>query len=429
MRLAWVSPLPPARSGIADYSAELLPALDRAADVTLFAPDPWDAALLPGRRIFPLTALPEQAAGRDLVVYHIGNNPFHVEIYDLAMRLPGVVVLHDYVLHHLVARCTLQRGDLAGYAWHQAYERGAAGAAAAIRRALRVYSEREQFLDPLNRALLDRCRGAIVHSRRAADRIRQFHPTLPLAHVPHHRAPPLPAPREESRRLLGIAPHEVVLASFGFITPSKGVDSLLRAYARLRPQYPHLRCFLVGEPEPGMDLAGRLARLGLEQEVTITGYIDMESFYGYIAACDIAVALRYPTAGETSGALLRLLGSGKAVITSNLQQFAEWPDDVCLKVDPGPRQDPMLRFYLQRLLEDPSLRAALGENARRYVEAHHALERSSAAYLAFLRRVAGRTSEGGSDDPGKERPLPPSLVQERQPHRLAGDHRHLQPAL
>lgn len=390
MRLAWVSPLPPARSGIADYSAELLPALTAAADITLFAPDPWDAALLPGRRIFPLAALAEQAAGHDLIVYHMGNNPFHEDIYGLALRLPGVVVLHDYVLHHLIARCTIQRGDLAGYAWHQAYERGAAGAAAAIRRALHVYSEREQFLDPLNRALLDRCRGAVVHSRWVADRVRRVHPSLPLAHVPHHLAPPPLGRREAFRRQLGIAPHEVVLASFGFITPSKGVSNLLRAYAQLRPAYPYLRCFLVGEPEPGLDLAGLLARLGLEKEVAVTGYTDIESFYGYMAACDIAVVLRYPTAGETSGALLRLFGSGKAVVTSNLQQFAEWPDDVCLKVDPGPAQGPMLCFYLRRLLERPSLRAALGENARRYVEAHHALERSAAAYIEFLQKVAGR---------------------------------------
>jgi len=395
MHLAWVSPLPPARSGIADYSAELLPALAQCGQVSLFAPDPWDAACLPGWRILPLEALPAEAPNLDLIVYHLGNNHYHVGIYDLALRVPGVVVLHDYVIHHLVARCTIQRGDLAGYVWHLAYERGPAGAAAAVRRAKHIFSEREQFLDPLNRLLLDRSRGVIVHSHWAAGQIAQVHPGLPICQVPHHRASIPPARRSDFRRQLGVAEHEVVLATFGFITPHKCVDSLLYAYAQLCQEYPHLRCFLVGEADSCLDLPDWLARMGLADRVTVTGYVDMEQFQGYMAACDIAVNLRYPSAGETSGTLVRLLGGGKAVVISNIQQFAEWPDDVCLKVDPGPAEEAMLLFYLRRLVQDPRLRGQLGENARRYMEAHHSLSRSAGGYLAFINQLVTDGHEPG----------------------------------
>jgi glycosyltransferase involved in cell wall biosynthesis len=384
MRLAWVSPLPPARSGIADYSAELLPALAGGVEFSLFAPDPWDQSLLPDWPIYPLNALPAQAPHQDLIVYHVGNNHYHVGIYDLALRIPGVVVLHDYVLHHLVARCTILQGDLESYIWHLAYERGPAGGAAGIRRANHIFSEREQFLDPLNRVLLDRSQGVIVHSRWSAEQVRRHHPAMPVCQVPHHRAPSPPSRREEFRRQLGIAPEELVLASFGFITRHKGVDSLLQAYAQLSREYPHVRCFLVGEPEPCLDMDDCLAELGLDDQVTVTGYVDLEQFCAYIAACDIAVNLRYPSAGETSGTLVRLLSDGKAVVTSNLHQFAEWPDDICLKVDPGPDEEPMLLFYLRRLVQNTELRRQLGTNARHYIEVHHALEQSAGAYLAFL---------------------------------------------
>lgn len=392
MRLAWVSPFPPIRSGIADYSAELLPALADAAQVIRFAPAPWAVDLKPAGPTYPLAELPRRASGLDLILYHLGNNPYHLGIYDLALRLPGVVVLHDYTLHHLVARCTIHGGDVAGYLWHLAYERGPAGAAMALRRAHRIFSEREQFLDPLNRVLLDRSRGVIVHSRWAADQIGRAHPGLPVRIVPHHLMAAPAGKREEFRQRLGIGPEEVLLASLGFLNAQKRLDRFLEAYAALRPDHPEVRCFLVGEPDPALDLPGLLERLGLTGQVVITGYVPPEELYGYIAACDISVNLRYPSAGETSGAVVRLLGSGKAVLVSNMGQYAEWPDDVCLKVDPGPGEVAMLVYYLRWLLENPAARRALGENARRYVEEHHALETSARRYVAFCAELMAESA-------------------------------------
>ncbi len=385
MRLAWVSPLPPARSGIADYCAELLPLLSGQVEIELFAPDP--AEPVPGLPLYPLDDLPRRARELDLLVYQLGNNPFHTGIYDLALRLPGVVELHDYVLHHLVARCTLMEGDLPGYLWHLAYERGAEGAAVGVRRSNGVFGDLEQFLDPLNRPLLDRSRGVVVHNRWAAEQIEERHPGLPIGLVPHHLAPAPPVDRQEVRRRLGLAPGDVMLASFGFITPYKRIESLLQAYAGLAGDHPEVRCFLVGEPEKELDLPGQIARLGLQDRVAVTGYVSLEEFHRYIAACDIAVNLRYPSAGETSGPVVRLMGSGKAVLVSNLGPFAEWPDGTCLKVDLGPAEAPMLEFYIRRLAEDEPLRRQLGDNARRYVAEEHAMERSVERYVRFLRGV------------------------------------------
>ena len=120
MRVAYFSPLPPMRSGIADYSAELLPALAAHLDLELFVEDgfkvdPALAARFPvrGYRAFP--ALQEE--GRyDAVVYQIGNNvDYHAGIYEMLLRYPGITVLHEYVLHHLVRGMTLVKGDMAGY--------------------------------------------------------------------------------------------------------------------------------------------------------------------------------------------------------------------------------------------------------------------------------------------------------------------------
>ncbi|MGC8874201.1 MAG: glycosyltransferase family 4 protein [Chloroflexia bacterium] len=389
MRLAWVSPLPPARTGIADYSSELLPALADCAEWALFGPRPFGASPLPDVVVQPLEELPRAAGRFDALLYHMGNNPYHRTIYELALRYPGVVVLHDFFLHHLVARCTVAAGDLEGYLWHLAYERGKAGAATALRRALGLFTEREQFLDPLNRVLLDRSRGAIVHSRWAAARVRKAHPDLPVAIVPHPLLGGAEVSPEEARRELGLSPEEAVVATFGFLAPYKRIDRLLSAWAYLSGEFPRARLLLVGEPDPTLELQRLLRRPGLER-VTVTGYVDAPTFRRYIAACDVAVHLRYPSAGETSGAVMRLLGSGRAVLVSNVQPFAEWPDSICLKVDVGPDEVGMLVFYLRELLSNPTLCRRLGENARSYVYAHHAPQRTAEAYRSALEEVVAR---------------------------------------
>src|SRR5579863_4372273 len=99
MRVAFFSPLPPAKSGIADYSAALLESLTRIADVESFGERP--AAF--------------DAADYDVCVYQIGNNPYHAFAYETALEHPGVVVLHEANLHHLIADLTIVRGDWDAY--------------------------------------------------------------------------------------------------------------------------------------------------------------------------------------------------------------------------------------------------------------------------------------------------------------------------
>src|SRR4029453_10727983 len=92
MKVAYYSPLPPNRSGIADYSALLLPVLQGRFEVVV---------VRPGRRAPKRGALP---------LSHTGNGPrAHGGIVDALGRRPGVVVLHDFVLRHLVAGLTLGR--------------------------------------------------------------------------------------------------------------------------------------------------------------------------------------------------------------------------------------------------------------------------------------------------------------------------------
>jgi glycosyltransferase involved in cell wall biosynthesis len=115
--------------------------------------------------------------------------------------------------------------------------------------------------------------------------------------------------------------------------------------------------------------------------------VDVPTFQSYILAADVLINLRYPLAGETSGGLIRALGMGKPMLVSNVGQYAEFPDDCCLKVDLGDVEEEMALAYLEALAQDPALGRRVGEQARRYIRSYHAIERSAQGYLDFMRAV------------------------------------------
>jgi glycosyltransferase involved in cell wall biosynthesis len=204
--------------------------------------------------------------------------------------------------------------------------------------------------------------------------------------------------RASARVALKLPADAFVLASYGFITPAKRLEVTLRAFARLKKEHPDALYLLVGEVSPHYDLAGMLTP-ELSDGVVLVGRTELDDFLKYMVAADVAVNLRYPTAGETSGTLIRLLGLGKPVIVSNLGAFSEIPDGACAKVDLDETEEDLLFAYLQALAADEDLRRAMGENARRHVSPHTP-EASAQAYADVVRSVV-------AEKPAPFRAVPP----------------------
>ena len=389
LRLAYFSPLPPARSGISDYSAALLPALARQADLTLYAPDPGsvDPSLRQKFDVRPAIAFGEDRWEHDVALYQMGNSIHHEWIYQLARRYPGVVVLHDYGLHHFIAHRTIGRGDYAGYVREMGYALGMEG----VRQAWAVrYGEMNHPLTevPLNDRLLDVSLGVLVHSRYAQQRLRRNHPKRPVHVVPHLRF----ASGSGSRRQELPWPEDtLIFASFGQITVAKRVEDTLRAFARLRRSVPEARYLIAGEAQEDVSLEGLVAELELGEDVVCTGYVDdLEAFVGWINAADVVVNLRHPTVGETSGTALRGLGAGRPVIVYDHGWYGELPDDVVVKVPPLDQE--ALLAAMRRLAEHPEERRRRGERGRIYVEQKHDPDRAAGAYAKAIARILERVT-------------------------------------
>ena len=395
MRLAYFSPFNPQKSGIADYSEELLPHLSNGAEIDLFV----EGFELENRELrarfahFDYLSDPSVLARLDeydAVLYHIGNDHrYHAGIYDTALKHPGIIVFHDFALHNFFVGLARERGQMSLYVSEIAAchgERAGAEAAAAVERGTLPWMAERPLDFPLNARLARSAEAIIVHSEWSRTRLARVAPLAPIARVNHHITAQAAAEEPPPRAAAG---DTVQLASFGLITPDKGIERVLRALAALRASH-DFHYTLVGATNRFFDVQQLIKEYGLAERVTITGHVSLEEFQRRMGETDLAINLRERTNGETSGSLCRIMAAGVAAVVSNVGWFSELPDDAVVKVDMDEYRDALLLAYLERLIADAPLRARLGANARRYVVAAHDIRRSAEGYLSFIREVAER---------------------------------------
>jgi glycosyltransferase involved in cell wall biosynthesis len=360
--------MPPERSGIADYSALLVPALRRRLDVEI--------------------APRGKSANGDVALYHIGNDPsMHGWILERLRRRPGVVVLHDFVLHHLVAGLTLGRNDRAGYLAAMERDAGVAGrllGLGVIDGCIPPLWEARPEDFPLCGEVLDLATGLIVHSHYVERRARDRGYDGPVWHVP---MPAWPAPALEPYDVEG----SPVFGAFGHMNGSKRIPQLLRAFGRFRDSHGSARLLLVGSAAPELELERRIDHAGLDDAVVRKEYVPEERLWSLIGRADAVVSLRSPTMGETSAMVIRALTLGKPVIVSDVGWFAELPDDVALKAAPDEREADRLVAAMETLVQ-PGVREAMGSSARELASSEHDLERVAGLYAAALERAYDRVS-------------------------------------
>ena len=358
--------MPPAKSGIADYSVALLEELGRISEVDVFS------------RRTPAF----DPSHYDLALYQIGNNAFHDFCYETALEQPGVVVVHEANLHHLIADLTIKRGNWDAYMAAVAEEGSEVDMAYAQRvRKLEVGPDYEGL--PMLRRLLCRSKAAIVHSAHVERELRAAGFQGPIARIQHGAWIP-EASRLAYRERLGLDETTPLIGSFGFLKPYKRIAESLRAFRRLVRLEPSAKMILVGEPHAEFPLQSIIQSLDLAPHVRVLGFQPIEEFVGYLAACDIVLNLRFPTVGENSGTLMRALGLGKAVIVSEVGSFCELPSDICLKAPVDQSEEDHLFEYLNLLVSRPEVRRELGARARAWVERECTWPKVARKYADFL---------------------------------------------
>jgi glycosyltransferase involved in cell wall biosynthesis len=411
MKLNWFSPLPPARTEIAYHTRRVLPALSALAEITLWTDQArWDAGLKKYAEVrrYRLTQMPWTVLNRgDVSIYHIGNNPlFHGSIWQVSRLHPGIVVLHDFHLHHFFdGLYRVQWQDPYGYLAKMEFYYGETGrrdAAECFKSGARNIDDMAERY-PLTPLALENALGVFVHTQKAFDSLkRENRWPVVYASLPFSATPCLPSDGfSGSARRAGGPPYRLIV--FGYIGHNRRLDALLKAFTAF-PQRNQFRLDVYGQLLDGKHVGAQIRSLGLQRLVTLPdlrrllpfrGGSRPVTFHGFVpeaeldnalSAAHLAINLRYPTTGEASASQLRIWAHALPSLVTDVGWYATLPADTVAFVRPAHEIED-LQSHLSAFLADPVRFVKMGEKGRQLLEQHHTLEGYAKALVTFAASV------------------------------------------
>ncbi|MBD3413749.1 MAG: glycosyltransferase [Candidatus Aminicenantes bacterium] len=387
MKIAYFSPLNPVKSGISDYSEEMLPFLASYFEIDIYIDKHWKPENKQIKDHFPIIPYDSQSfdpSQYDEIVYHMGNDYHaHKYIYESLLQNPGVVVLHDFALQGFYAERYDETNDFESYRdlLVHYYKDTGQQIAEQIRLKLpeHIWESEKAIHYPLNEEVLNSAKAVIVHSdfvkKKVSEEVRK-----PIITINHHGHIRKQFDVRKTRRQLGVREDEILLCSAGFINKNKRYDSILSALLEIREF--GFKYVIAGEDR------GHLLDhyfKGSEADIMILGHLPIERLEEVISAADICINLRHPTMGESSGSLIRMMGYGKPTLVSDNGSYAEFPDYCAIKVSPDIDEKEMIKRSLTALALDPDFRLSVGREAQTYIDENCDIKKCAQEYAEFIK--------------------------------------------
>jgi glycosyltransferase involved in cell wall biosynthesis len=389
MKLNWFSPLPPARTGIAQYTMGLLPALAKRAEIVLWTDQTeWDPILekYAAVRYYQPERMPWAELNRsDMSIYHIGNNASaHGSIWQVSRSHQGIVVLHDLSLQYLFAGLFWAHwhdrdGYLAHMERHYDWE-GRLAAEAFWNGKLSIMHMSEHY--PLTGLAVEGALGVLVHTQEGLVGQSQEN-ACPVAYVPLPYGPSRRSHRSRPQFGAGRGggpPYHII--TFGFLNVNRRLDSLLQALSTL-PDGDLFRLDIYGQVWDSAYVHTQIQTLGLQGVVKLHGFVPAEELDAALAAADLAVNLRNPTMGESSFSQLQIWDHTLPTLVSQVAWYAKLPDNAVAFVRPEHEVRDIQR-HLNAFLADPQRFVDMGAQGRRFLEEHHRPEMYAEALIDFV---------------------------------------------
>lgn len=368
MTVGYHAPPPGAPTGVADYAETLLEGLRQSGP--------------------PNTTIKRNAERADIHIYHLGNNRLHADIYARALATPGIVVIHDAVLHHFLLGALSPDRYLEEFIYNYGEWRRHLGQELWLERAACSVDPR-YFQYPLLRRAVENARAVIVHNPGAAAIARE-HSAQRIHVIPHFFEPheiPDAAATERFRQRIGITPGATLFGIFGYLRETKRLLPCIAAFRRLHAVRPSTALLISGEAV-SEDLSRLLASEPVHPAIYRTGHLSDADFRIAAAAVDCCLNLRYPAAGETSGIAIRLMGIGKPVIVTDGPETADLPASACLRVPPGVEEAAVLFDQMALVTEFPAVARRIGAEAAEHIRTCHSLENAAKQYWQAIESIA-----------------------------------------
>lgn len=371
-KLLYVSPFPPQRSGISEYSEILVYTLKKYFDITLLV-DNYKISIPNIYNDFNVLMYKKDIVDfqkYDYIIYNIGNNPmYHSFIYKLCLEHPGMVILHDCVLYYLIVGVYEEENKL----YSKLYDIGGIDAICTVKQALK--KENKPLLEckdiasklPLNKELASSGNKIMVHSQYAynmiKDNMSDIENLRKINLIKQTKTDVKIIDRKKLFAKYHIPEDALIITSFGYIAETKLNHKVCEAVKELCEEIKKKICYImVGE--------GDYVNNQIDNKIVFkTGYTSLDEFNSFLYYSDIVANLRYPSMGETSAAMIRIMEYGKPCLIISDAWFAELPKDCVVSLEPN--QIDQIKLKLYDLIEKEDYRKKIGRKAKEFVDLNH----------------------------------------------------------
>jgi glycosyltransferase involved in cell wall biosynthesis len=394
MKIAWFTPFRKV-SAIGRFSRLVTDRLAREARVDLWLAEPDTEELHEtALRIIRYPQLPEASrflSEYDVIVYNLGDQAYnHARIFEMSRLVPGIVILHDYVMHHFFATYYYERGEFDQFVeilrrrYKADVERTAHGWDGPI---LRLRDTDQVIRYPLFEEAIAGCVGVITHADFVREAVACVDTVpvikIPLAYAAENAGPVL------SRAKLQIPEGRLLVVTVGHANENKRIQVVFRALAANRDLADLIAYVVIG----GCDgpFAERLEtlreELNLRDTVRLTGYASDEILRSFLVHAAFCVNLRWPAMEGGSASCAEQMLLGKPSIVTDTSVYSELPDTCVRKVRTEHELED-LTVHLRELVSDANRRKIMGEEARRYAEENFSPDVYARRFLGFCSELA-----------------------------------------
>ena len=380
--LAYFSPLPPQKSGISDYTKELLPYLNKYYDITLIVVDTKCEDTFADIKFKKqdLNYFIQNANTFDRVLYQMGNSPFHTYMLDILEKYSGVVMLHDFFLSGLYEyeELVLQKEDF----WKNELFYSHGYMALKDRCTSKTQALAKQKY-PVNLSVLQNARGVVFHSIYSQELIEKYYSKEQeniSYQVPFIKHTPSKYDKNALRKSLNYNADDFIVCSFGYLDATKLNHNLIKAWqASKLATLSNAKLIFVGQ-NPSSEYGDQILQATQSNKnIHITGWVDTKTYNDYLKIADIGVQLRTMSRGETSAAIHDCMAHSLATIVNANGSFKHLSKEALLMLNDD-FEIKELSDALEKLYDDKDYTKKLAQNALKIIQEKHSPQKCAKFY-------------------------------------------------
>lgn len=391
-KIAFFTPLPPMKTGISDYSVDILAQLEKEFNIDIYI-DHYKAEFCEKENvhIYSVEEFEQRAHQYDRIVYQVGNSLYHQYMFPFIKKYPGIVVLHDLNLFEVLEGMYLYKSyepEKFMNCCLEDYSRQM------VDKYMKLVQTPYKYQLEVNGFVTNYAQSIIVHSQYAKKKLLEKNIGRSVNVISQYAAANIDVNKENIRRELNVDKECLIFAAFGYVHRSKRIIQILEAFGQICEEQTELNIqfYFVGGmvEELRQDFEAKILEYHLEHKVIVTGYVSLDEFNKYLEIADVCVNLRYPYNGETSGSLIRSLAKGKCVIVNRIGSFCEIPENACVMIDSVENMDrteEIKQIYtaMKKTMVEP-FRKNVQYMAKEYAKSNLNAERIGSMYISVIKK-------------------------------------------